>query len=68
MTLSDYRLVLVLFYLPFLQEDSMIFCKSSVDRGLFRADTLKNYHSEITKNPSTSQDDIFCKHNKFYDR
>ena len=46
------------------QEDSMIFCKSSVDRGLFRADTLKKYHSEITKNPSTSQDDIFCKPNK----
>ena len=46
------------------QEDSIIFNKSSVDRGLFRADTLKKYNSEISKNPSTSQNDIFAKPNK----
>jgi DNA-directed RNA polymerase II subunit RPB2 len=43
------------------QEDSLVFNKSAIDRGLFRADTLKDYHSEIVKNPSTSQDDIFTK-------
>lgn len=43
------------------QEDSLVFNKSALDRGLFRADSLKKYHSEIVKNPSTSQDDIFTK-------
>lgn len=32
-----------------------------MERGLFRADSLKKYHSKIVKNPSTSQDDIFTK-------
>jgi len=41
------------------QEDSIICNETAVKRGLFRADTLKKYHSEILKNPSTSQDDIF---------
>jgi len=43
------------------QEDSLVFNQSSLDRGLFRADSLKKHHSEIVKNPSTSQDDIFTK-------
>ena len=43
------------------QEDSIIFNQSAIDRGIFRADTLKKFHSEILKNPSTSQDDIFTK-------
>ncbi len=43
------------------QEDSLVFNKSALDRGLFRADSLKKYHSEIVKNPSTSRDDIFTK-------
>ena len=43
------------------QEDSLVFNQSSIDRGLFRADSLKKYHGEIVKNPSTSQDDIFTK-------
>ena len=43
------------------QEDSIIFNQSAIDRGIFRADTLKKYHGEIQKNPSTSQDDIFTK-------
>ena len=48
-------------YLGFNQEDSIIFNKASVDRGLFLCDTLKKEHAEIVKNPSTSQDDIFTK-------
>ena len=39
----------------------MIFNQSSIDRGMFRVDTLKKYNSEIAKNPSTSQDDEFTK-------
>ena len=43
------------------QEDSLIFNQSAIDRGLFRSESLKKYHSTINKNPSTSQDDIFLK-------
>jgi DNA-directed RNA polymerase II subunit RPB2 len=43
------------------QEDSIIFNQSAIDRGIFRADTLKKYDSVIQKNPSTSSDDIFTK-------
>ena len=43
------------------QEDSLVFNQSAVDRGLFRADSLKKNHAEIVKHPSTSQDDIFTK-------
>jgi DNA-directed RNA polymerase II subunit RPB2 len=46
------------------QEDSFVFNQSSIDRGIFRADTLKKYHSEIDKNPSTNQDDIFIRPDK----
>jgi intein/homing endonuclease len=35
--------------------------QTAIDRGLFRADSIKKFHSEIVKNPSTSQDDIFTK-------
>jgi hypothetical protein len=43
------------------QEDSLVVNEAAIDRGLFRADSLKEYHAEIVKNPSTSQDDIFTK-------
>lgn len=43
------------------QEDSIIFNESAIQRGIFRADTVKKFTSEIMKNPSTSQDDIFTK-------
>ena len=51
-------------YTGYNQEDSLIFNQSAIDRGLFRADTLKKFFSEIVKNPSTSQDDIFMKPDK----
>jgi DNA-directed RNA polymerase II subunit RPB2 len=53
--------VAIMSYTGYNQEDSLIFNQSSIDRGLFRVDSLKKYHSEIKKNPSTSQDDIFIK-------
>jgi len=54
----------VMSYNGYNQEDSMVFNQSAIDRGLLRADTLKKYHSEIDKNPSTNQDDIFTKPDK----
>ena len=39
----------------------MIFNQSAIDRGIFRVDSMQKFHSEIEKNPSTSQDDIFMK-------
>ena len=54
-------IVAIMSYMGYNQEDSIIFNESSVKRGLFRAETLKKDHSEILKNPSTSQDDIFTK-------
>jgi len=58
---GENAIVAVASYNGYNQEDSLIFNQSSIDRGIFRADTLKKYHSEIMKNPSTSQDDIFNK-------
>jgi DNA-directed RNA polymerase beta subunit len=58
---GENAIVAVASYSGFNQEDSIIFNQSAIDRGLFRADTLKKYHSEVQKNPSTSQDDIFTK-------
>lgn len=53
--------VAIMSYTGYNQEDSLIFNQSAIDRGIFRVDSLKKYHSEIKKNPSTSQDDIFIK-------
>ena len=53
--------VAIMSYMGYNQEDSVVFNESAIKRGLFRADTLKKEHSEVVKNPSTSQDDIFIK-------
>jgi DNA-directed RNA polymerase II subunit RPB2 len=54
-------IIAVMSYTGYNQEDSLILNQSSIDRGLFRVDTLKKFFSEIEKNPSTSQDDVFTK-------
>jgi len=61
---GENAIVAVMSYNGYNQEDSIVFNQSAIDRGLFRADTLKKYHSEIDKNPSTNQDDIFTKPDK----
>jgi len=61
---GENAIVAIASYNGFNQEDSMVFNQSAIDRGIFRADTLKKYHSEIDKNPSTNQDDIFTKPDK----
>jgi DNA-directed RNA polymerase II subunit RPB2 len=58
---GENAIVAIASYTGYNQEDSIIFNQSAIDRGIFRADTLKKYHSEIMKNPSTSQDDVFIK-------
>jgi len=58
---GENAIVAIASYSGFNQEDSIIFNQSAIDRGIFRADTLKKFHSEIQKNHSTSQDDIFTK-------
>ena len=58
---GENAIVAVCSYTGYNQEDSIIFNQSAIDRGVFRADSLKKFHSEILKNPSTSQDDIFTK-------
>lgn len=58
---GENAIVAIASYTGYNQEDSIIFNQSAIDRGIFRADTLKKYHSEIQKNPSTSQDDLFTK-------
>ncbi len=58
---GENAIVAICSYNGYNQEDSIIINQTAIDRGIFRADTVKDYHSEIEKNPSTSQDDIFTK-------
>jgi DNA-directed RNA polymerase beta subunit/intein/homing endonuclease len=48
-------------YTGYNQEDSIVFNKSAIERGLFRSTSYNKYVSIIQKNQSTSQDDIFMK-------
>ena len=58
---GENAIVAVCSYNGYNQEDSIMFNETSIQRGIFNADTLKKISSEILKNPSTSQDDIFTK-------
>jgi DNA-directed RNA polymerase II subunit RPB2 len=54
-------MVAIMCYTGYNMEDSLIFNKASIDRGLFRSATYKGYESKAQKNQSTAQDDIFMK-------
>ena len=54
-------IVAIACYTGYNQEDSLIFNKSSIERGKFRAMFLKKYVVSVQKNQSTSQDDILMK-------
>jgi DNA-directed RNA polymerase II subunit RPB2 len=58
---GENAIVAVCSYNGYNQEDSIIFNETSIQRCVFNADTLKKVSSEILKNPSTSQDDLFTK-------
>jgi DNA-directed RNA polymerase II subunit RPB2 len=48
-------------YTGYNQEDSLIFNKTSIQRGKFRAMSVKKYILQVQKNQSTAQDDILTK-------
>lgn len=54
-------MVAIACYTGYNQEDSLIFSRSAIERGKFRAMYLKKYMLQIQKNQSTSQDDQFMK-------
>jgi DNA-directed RNA polymerase beta subunit len=54
-------MVAIACYTGYNQEDSLVFNKSSIERGLFRSITIKRSLSTAQKNQSTAQDDIFMK-------
>lgn len=58
---GENAVVAIACYTGFNQEDSIIFNQSSLDRGMFRTMNLSKLVTEIQKNQSTSQDDIFVK-------
>lgn len=41
------------------QDDSLVFNETSIDRGLFRSETLKKFKSAIKKNQVTAEDNYF---------
>jgi DNA-directed RNA polymerase, beta subunit/140 kD subunit len=58
---GENAIVAIASYTGLNQEDSLIFNKSSIQRGKFSSMSLKKHISSIQKNQSTAQDDIFMK-------
>jgi DNA-directed RNA polymerase II subunit RPB2 len=56
--------VAIAMYTGYNQEDSILMNQSSIERGLFRAESYRKESNEITKNPATGQDEIFTKPDK----
>lgn len=54
-------IVAIACYSGYNQEDSLIFNKTSLQRGLFRSMNLRKYQSSIAKNQETSGDEKFMK-------
>lgn len=58
---GEMAIVAIASYTGYNQEDSILLNRNSTEAGLFRACTYKKYTSSVSKNQSTSQDDIFMK-------
>jgi len=54
-------IVAIATYTGYNQEDSIVFNKAAIERGIFRATYFKKESDAIQKNPSTAQDDKFMK-------
>jgi len=54
-------MVAIITYTGYNMEDSLVFSKGAIERGLFRSANLKKYEAKVQKNQSTAQDDIFIK-------
>ena len=59
-------IVAIACYTGYNQEDSLIFNKSSIDRGLMRSNYYRTYKDEEKKNQSTLEDEKFIKPEKFF--
>jgi DNA-directed RNA polymerase II subunit RPB2 len=53
MPYGENAVVAIMSYTGYNQEDSLVVNQTAIDRGLFRADSIKKFHSEIDKNSST---------------
>ena len=53
--------VAIAMYTGYNQEDSILMNQSSIERGLFRAESYKKESEEVSKNPATGQDETFGK-------
>ncbi|MEM0354213.1 MAG: hypothetical protein QXW79_01390 [Thermoplasmata archaeon] len=58
---GENSIVAIMSYLGYNQEDSILMNRSSIERGFFRAQSLKKYFETIKKNPASSQTGIFMK-------
>lgn len=58
---GENAMVGIICYTGYNQEDSLVFNKASLDRGMFRSASYKKFISTAQKNQSTAQDDIFMK-------
>lgn len=54
-------IVAIASYGGFNQEDSILFNKSAIDRGLFASTFYRTYKAEEKKNQLSGEEDIFCK-------
>ena len=61
MPCGENAIVMIGLYTGLNIEDSLIFNKTSVDRGLFRSSTFKIFESKIDKNQSSAEDGHFSK-------
>jgi len=58
---GENAIVAIACYTGLNQEDSIVFNRSAIERGLFRSTSFNKYISIIQKNRSTAQDDKFMK-------
>lgn len=55
--------VAIMNYTGYNQEDSLLFNRSSIERGLFRATTYRVYKEELRELSATGYEEMFCKAN-----